>query len=72
MSLSAQLDGASKNFIAIPQIIKFSNSIQKFLLCSSKPIELHLAESSSLISHQIVHLLLKVSDSTIHTVDVWV
>ena len=50
---SALLDSgsASHYFIAAPQITKFSNSIQKSLLCSTKPMEVHLDDNSSFISH---------------------
>ena len=57
MSTIVLLDsGASHNFIAAPQAIKFSNSIHKFFLYPDKPIEVHLANIFSVISHQIVHL----------------
>ena len=42
--------GASHNFIAAPQVTKFRNSVQKFFLCSVKPMEVHLANNSSIIS----------------------
>ena len=61
--------GPSHNFIAASQVIKFSNSIQTFLLYSYNPMELHLAYNSSIVSHQIVHLPLQFADSAIHTVE---
>ena len=48
----------SHNFIAVLQVIKFSNSIQKSLVCSDDPMEKHLAENFLVFAHQIVHLLL--------------
>ena len=61
--------GASHNFIAAPQVTKFSNSIQKSLLYSAEPMEVHLADNSSVISHKIVHLTLQFADSSIHNVE---
>ena len=70
MSASALMDsGASHNFIAAPQVIKFSNNIQESLISSFKPMEVHLADYSSLISHQIVCLLLKFADGAMHNVE---
>ena len=39
------------------------------LLCPAEPMELHLADNSTAISHQIVHLALKFSDGTMHIVE---
>ena len=73
MSTSVFLDsGASQSFLAVPQCIKFNNSFQKFLLYSAKPTKLHLADASSVISHQIVHLPLQFADRAIYTVEFWV
>ena len=73
MSASALLDsGASHSFIVAPQVTKFSNSTQKFLLCSAEPIKVHLAENYSVISDQIVHLPLQFADGAIYTVEFWV
>ena len=38
--------GASHNFIAAPQITKFSNSIQHSFLCPDKYIKVHLTDNS--------------------------
>ena len=62
-------NGASHNFIAAPQITKFSSNIQKSLLCPFEPMEVHLASNSSVISHQIVDLPLKFSSGAVHTID---
>ena len=58
MSVSALLDnGASHYFIAEIQGNKL-NSIYKSKLFFDEPMEVHLADDSSLIFYQIVHLLL--------------
>ena len=73
MSTHVLLDsGAPHNFIAAPQVIKFSYSIQKSLLCSSKPMEVHLADNFLVIFHQIVLLPLQFADGAIHTAAFWV
>ena len=72
MSADVLLDsGASHNFIAAPHVTNLSNSIQKSLLCSDEPMELHLADNSFVISHHIVHLPLQFADSAIYTVGFW-
>ena len=70
MSSSVLLDSdASHNFIAAPQVSKFSSSTYKSLLCSDYPVKVHLADNSSVISHQIVHLPLQFTNIAIHTVE---
>ena len=64
--------GASYSFVAASQVIKFINSVQKSLLCSAEPMEVHLADSSLLISYQNVHLPFQFADVAIHTVEFWV
>ena len=64
--------GASHNFIAVPQTIKLSKSIHKSLLCPINPIEVHLVENSTVISHKIVHLPLTIADSAYFTIELWV
>ena len=55
--LSVLLDSdTSHNFIAAPQVTKFSNSTQKIFLCFYKPMEVHLADNFLVTSHQIVYL----------------
>ena len=58
--------GTSHNFIAAPQVTKFSKSAQKFFLCSSDPIEVHLTNNYSVISHQIVYLPLQFADGALY------
>ena len=51
VSASALLDsGASHYFIAAPQLIKFINNVQKSISYPGEPIEVHLADNSSVIS----------------------
>ena len=62
--ISALFDsGASQSFIVAPQVIKFSNSAQKQLLCPLEPIKVHLAINSSIISHSTMQLPFLFSDS---------
>ena len=69
MSASALLDSsASHNFIAAPQVTKLSNGVQKSLLCSVEPMEVYLADNSTIISRQIVNFPLQFADGDIYTV----
>ena len=44
VSASAPLDSsASHNYAAAPQVAKFSSSVQKLLLYTAKPMEVHFA-----------------------------
>ena len=75
MSASVLLDsGVSHNShnIAVPQFTKFSKSVKKCLLWSVEPMEVHLANNSLVITHQIMYLLLQFADNTIYTVEFWV
>ena len=73
VSVSAMLDSSTyQRFIAAPQVIKFSNIIQKSSWCPDEPIEGHLDDNSSVISHQIVHLPLIFANDDVHTVESWV
>ena len=47
----ANNSSVSHNFKAPRQVAKFDNSIQEFLLCTAEPMEAHLTDYSSLISH---------------------
>ena len=70
MSASALQDsGASHNLIDAPQVIKFINTIQMFLLCSAEPMEVHFADNFSVVSHQIAHLPFHFADGAIHTLE---
>ena len=72
VSASAVLDsGASHNFIAAPQFTRFSNNVKKSFFCPGKPMEVHLADNSSAVSHQIVHLPLLFADGAVHTAESW-
>ena len=61
--------GASHNFIAAAQVTEFCNSIYNFLLCFAEPMEVHLADNSLGISHQVMHLPLQFADSAMYTVE---
>ena len=63
MSPSVLLDSdVSHNFIVETQVISFSNSVQKFFMCLSEAIKVHLANDAFEISHYIVHLPLTFAD----------
>ena len=63
--------GVFHNFIAAPQVIKFSNSFKKYFLYPDRPMEVHLTDNYSVVSHQIVYLTLKFTDSAVHPVEFW-
>ena len=70
MSASALLDSSAYHkLITAPQVTKLNSSVFKSLLCLTEPIEVHLADNSLVISHQIVHLPLQFADDAIHTVE---
>ena len=70
MSASILLDsGASHNFIAAPQLIKSSKSVQKLLLCPVVSKNAQLANNSSVVSHQIVYLLFIFAYSAYYAVE---
>ena len=72
MFSSVLLDsGTSFNFIAAPQILKYSNNIQNSFLFPFEPMEVHLDDYYSVISHQIVYLPLNFVDDAVHTVEFW-
>ena len=52
MSESALLDiAASPSLIAAPQVIKYSYSAKKQLMCPLEPLEPHFTDKSTVISH---------------------
>ena len=70
---SALLDGgASHNFIAAPQVIKFSKSIHKSFLFPAEDMKVQLTYNSLVIFHQIMHLKPIFADSAVHAVELWV
>ena len=60
--------GASHNFIVVPLVTIFSNSLNQSLFNPVEPIKVHLANFFS-TSYKIMYLTLKVSDGTMHTVE---